>query len=122
MLLSNCRIDNTHRVSVLSTVAPNNEVDLEGDELFNSIKYEKVASIIRSSDSASSQATPKVITASSANAGKMSRKEIEEKKKTTKCGRCGEIGHWWKDDICPLKNKKESDVKNDKNKNTIQFN
>lgn len=101
LLMNNAKIENAQRVALLASVAPHSEESLKGQELLDSILYEKVASIIRSSDIPESMKTRTVYASSSS----VKQVDIEERKKKTKCGACGQVGHWWKDDICPKKRK-----------------
>ena len=126
LLLNNSNMDNNQRVSLLAAVAPKSTDALTSNELQNAIKYEQVASIIRSSDSVSS-GTEKYLKASSARSVVSDRAaRIAKMKENSKCAECGEVGHWYKDPECP-KNKQKIQEKmeegNDKHKkkNTITF-
>ena len=112
LLMSNASIDNSQRVSLLACVAPPNSDVLTGPSLFNAIDYDKIASVLRSSDAPRNNhaSTPALY----ANSSTVSRQSIAEQKKNSKCHKCDQYGHWSKDPECPLtkvnKEKKEESV------------
>lgn len=110
MLMSNAEIDNAQRVSLLASVAPSGDKPLVGKDLLDAIKYEKVASIIRSSDALNilqQRSSFRAYTAVTRSVAEKTR--IDELKKKTKCKACDGFGHWWNDDECPLKQKNAND-------------
>lgn len=110
LLIKNSTVEDAQRIALLISVSPDDD-DLEGEELPDPIGYEKVASIIRSSDN-------QFIRNPSGSNGimqgfsvkpKMTREEQTELKKKTKSGVCGKLGHWHKDPECP-KNKDKNEL------------
>ena len=127
LLLNNANVENNQRVSVLAAVAPKSTESLDSEALREAIKYEQVASIIRSSDSITNSSN-EYLSASSAHTKPNDRiSSISEKKRNSRCAACGEVGHWHKDPECPKNQRKhgsEEDVReeNRRKKNTVVFN
>lgn len=121
MLISNAGIDNNQRVALLASVAPASTESLSAENIPNAIGYDKIASILRSSDAPTDHAK-RMLSASTASTISSRAKEISDQKKKSKCGKCGEIGHWWRDDECPLNKKGDDDEVNSSRKRTISFN
>lgn len=117
LLINNSKIENSHRIALLTSVAPEND-DLNGEALLTSIEYEKVSSIIRSSDEQNKSDYQKTIAPATLNgySSTLTKEEIAEKKKDTRCGACKQFGHWWKDDECPMNKNKNKQHKEEARK------
>ena len=80
-------------MSVLASIAPSASGQLSAEDLQSVIQYEKVASILRSSNEPQSK-EHKYLSGSSTNTSPYSRHEsVEELKKTRPCSACGQLGH-----------------------------
>ena len=105
--MPNADIENSQRVALLAGVAPSINTALPGDALLTAIDYEKVASVLRSSD-APRRSEPS--SAMHAMQGQLSDRSsnqhrMDELKKRTRCSVCHQKGHWYNDDVCPKKKK-----------------
>ena len=110
LLRSNADIENSQRVALLTSVAPSSTTALSGEALLTAIDYEKVASVLRSSD-APKRAEPSQ--AMHAMQGQLSdrsshQKRMDELKKKTRCSVCHQKGHWYNDDVFPKKKKNDN--------------
>lgn len=109
ILLNNSNIENNQRVTVLASCAPKGNDATEN--VLESIKYDEIASILRSSDSPAKSDKP----ALSAHSVKTKHgfryqprhTDIAELKKKTKCKECKKKGHWAGDPECELTKKND---------------
>ena len=137
IMITNARLEDTQRVSVLSAVAPKSDVEETSHEnvsvLLNKIKYEDSASIIRSFDKVQSHASTShpansfTLAANSSHYrppphyraprtpnGKLryrrSPEQLASLKKVSTCKSCKQKGHWAGDKEC---NNSNNDVTQD---------
>lgn len=122
MMINNAGIDSSQRIALLTSIAPDDD-DLDGEALLKSIDYSKVSSIIRSSDNVTSNSSHfdriQSFTVQTQKP-RLSRQEIHELKKSTRCAACGQVGQWQKDPECP-KNKEKSENRNENNGPRLGF-
>ncbi|CAN8063104.1 unnamed protein product [Agarophyton chilense] len=112
MFLSNCDVDNKQRVSVLANCAPKDssfETNATTTTFLESISYSAIASVLRQCDPGQGSGSSQTNTLSSSAAytqrnrtsnrsaysrQRMTPEQLAEKKRRTKCNKCGKLGHW----------------------------
>ena len=115
LLLANSGCDENKRVSILAAIAPRTDTKSKDDPDFtastSTIKYEDVASILRSCDSAASRSSSQPGSSSTTiqisavettnRKPRLTASQIFELKKNSKCHNCNNTGHWKGDPECP---------------------
>ena len=93
MLMKNAHLENSQRLSVLASVAPSDNEQLDSQALQSVVKYENVASFVRSCDAPKTEIHGALSASSARHVYKSKREHYDELKKARPCSSCGQLGH-----------------------------